>query len=283
MTHSSPMALFMIQEYDWMPALEELLGELGIHVDRVDSIQELSARWTEDPPLWIVVEADLARVLADHWSPLARRRRSSPSILIVSQGLLEDLGEVEEKLAAFSSSVRTVSPVEIPGELTRSLGPNRPGTGPAKLNPATILCVDDDPRCLKALARRLVRHGYQVHASSSGPQAIEAAARVRPDLAIVDVRMPDMGGLELTERFSRISSKMLPVVLLTGSDSEETAVEGFRRGALYLLHKSDDPGKVLEVVDYFVGDLDEPERQVLRERLEPWTFTEQGGIHEHSD
>jgi CheY-like chemotaxis protein len=267
MKHAGPAVLFMIQDYEWMPPLEGRLSGLGILTDRVDSIRELNERWTLEPPDWVVVEADLARVMAAHLAPSAWDRSAGPSILIVSERPQEDLGEVERRLGSFSPSVRIVSSGMLFEEITGSLQRKLPKTAPSRGFPATILCVDDDTLYLKALARRLTRYGYRVHVSASASQALEAAVLLRPTLAIVDIMMPGMDGLELTERFSRMSTGPLPVVLLTGLDSEESALEGFRRGARYLLRKGCDPGKVLDVIDYFVGDLDDRKRQALKERL----------------
>lgn len=267
MKNPAPVVLFMIQEYEWIPALTGLLSELGVRVERVDSIRELQERWTKDSPDWVVVDAALSRVLAAHLTLPRGGTSTSPGLVIVSESLRENLAEVERRLARFASSVRTLSPVEVFGEISRSLQRKLPRPGATKAEPATILCVDDDPLYLKALARRLTLHGYRVLESPSASEALEAAFRARPDLAIVDILMPGTDGLELTERFSRLSSGPLPVVLLTGVDSEEAALEGFRRGARYLLRKSCDPNKVLDVVDYFVGDLDDQERRAIKERL----------------
>jgi DNA-binding response OmpR family regulator len=267
MIDSAPAVLLMIQDYDWMPQLEGRLRQSGIRVDRVDSIRELEERWTRESPDWIVVGADVSGVVAAHLAPPASNRNSDSSILVVSENFQQDQGETQRKLGHLSPSVRIVSPEMVFGEISGSLQGKLLKGVPSGRYPATILCVDDDPLYLRGLTRRLTRYGYRVHASPSSTQALEAAVLLRPTLAIVDIRMPGMDGLELTERFSEMSTGPLPVVLLTGLDSEQTALEGFRRGARYLLRKSCNPGKVLDVVDYFVGDLNEREREALKERL----------------
>ncbi len=60
-----------------------------------------------------------------------------------------------------------------------------------------ILIVDDEPGILHALARILGRR-HHVTTVASGPLALEQAPRLRPDLAIVDIRMPEMSGFEVT-------------------------------------------------------------------------------------
>lgn len=130
-----------------------------------------------------------------------------------------------------------------------------------------ILCVDDDSPYLRSLERTLSRHGYRVQSCGSASDALEAAARNRPDLAIVDIMMPGMDGIELTGRLSRWDGGPIPVVLLTGLSSQESLYQGFTEGARYLLEKPCEPRKILDVVDYFAGDLDEEERRKLKERL----------------
>jgi DNA-binding response OmpR family regulator len=130
-----------------------------------------------------------------------------------------------------------------------------------------ILCVDDDSPYLRALERALTRRGYRVLACGSASDALKAVSKDRPALAIVDIMMPGMDGLQLTGRLSHWDGGSIPVVLLTGLSSDETMYHGFTEGARYLLEKPCEPGKILDVVDYFAGDLDEEERRKLKERL----------------
>ena len=63
--------------------------------------------------------------------------------------------------------------------------------------PAHILVVDDDRLVLASIGRGLRDAGYRVSVAGNGDDALEIAARDRPDLALLDVRMPGIGGLEL--------------------------------------------------------------------------------------
>lgn len=130
-----------------------------------------------------------------------------------------------------------------------------------------ILCVDDDTPYLRSLERSLTRHGYRVLACGSASDALEAVSKDRPALAIVDIMMPGMGGLELTGRLSHWAGGSIPVVLLTGLSSDETLYHGFTEGARYVIEKACEPAKILDVVDYFAGDLDPEGRRKLKERL----------------
>ena len=130
-----------------------------------------------------------------------------------------------------------------------------------------ILCVDDDSPYLRSHERTLARHGYRVRACGSASDALDAVSQDRPALAVVDIMMPGMDGLELSHHLSPWDGGPIPVVLLRGLVSEETRYRGFAEGARYRVEKPCEPARILDVVDYFAGDLDREERLRLKERL----------------
>lgn len=139
-----------------------------------------------------------------------------------------------------------------------------PAPGPA----AFVLCVDDDPRLLDSLQRLLTRSGYRVGAFTDPARALDSAAGRRPDLAIVDVMMPGMSGLKLAEEILAAHDGRVPVVLLSARGERWDIAEGYRHGAAYYLTKPCAPRSVLNIVDYLVGDLDRPERELIESELE---------------
>ena len=102
---------------------------------------------------------------------------------------------------------------------------------------ATILCVDDDGLFLNAVTRALARKGYHVIPCETPQRALEALSRGRPDAAIVDVMMPGMDGLELTERIQRLSKAQVPVILLSAAGGDAAVGRGMRSGARFYLTK----------------------------------------------
>ena len=70
-------------------------------------------------------------------------------------------------------------------------------TLPPASKPARVLVVDDDRPMLESMARGLTRAGYEVVEATSGEQALQLALSCQPDIAVLDVRMPGMSGLEL--------------------------------------------------------------------------------------
>lgn len=88
---------------------------------------------------------------------------------------------------------------------------------------ARILLVDDDELIRRVVHPMLSRDGHEVVEQSSGREAIQAAAEERFDLAIVDVIMPDKGGLETTLELRQALAR-LPVILITGKVTVDTEV-----------------------------------------------------------
>ncbi len=101
---------------------------------------------------------------------------------------------------------------------------------------ARVLVVDDDAVTCQLLSEVLERDGITVVWETSPRRALASVCERSVDLAILDVRMPEMGGLELLERLrERIPS--LPVIIMTGFGSVDTAVEAITSGAVDYVSK----------------------------------------------
>ena len=97
-----------------------------------------------------------------------------------------------------------------------------------------ILFVDDEPAILKSLGDYFEKLGHEVHRADNGKNGIAAFERARPDVTILDLKLPDISGLEVLEAIRR---KNATVVMLTGYGEIETAVEAMRLGAENFLTK----------------------------------------------
>jgi DNA-binding response OmpR family regulator len=89
--------------------------------------------------------------------------------------------------------------------------------------------VDDSAEARDAARRALGREGIQVEQASDGTTALDAVARLAPDLILLDLAMPGMGGLELLARLRRTST--VPVIVLSGRDEESVRVMALNMGA----------------------------------------------------
>jgi two-component system, OmpR family, response regulator MprA len=95
---------------------------------------------------------------------------------------------------------------------------------------ARILVVDDDPQLREALTRALELDDYQVATASNGAQALEAISAHRPDVVVLDVMMPYVGGLDVC-RTLRERKDRLPILVLTARDEVGDRVAGLDAGA----------------------------------------------------
>jgi two-component system response regulator ChvI len=95
--------------------------------------------------------------------------------------------------------------------------------------PQTIALVDDDRNILTSVSMTLEAEGYAVRTYTDGAEALRALTQSPVDLAILDIKMPRMDGLELLERLRRSSD--LPVIFLTSKDDEVDELMGLRMGA----------------------------------------------------
>lgn len=99
-----------------------------------------------------------------------------------------------------------------------------------------LLVVDDDHEFRETLCSRFTRSGFEVRAAANGEEALGLAQRRNFDVAIFDMMMPGMNGLELLKRF-KVEHPECEVILLTGQGSIETAVEAMKLGAYDYLQK----------------------------------------------
>jgi len=98
-----------------------------------------------------------------------------------------------------------------------------------KTAPQLILIVDDELRMRRFIRMNLELEGYQVIEAENGIQALDQIRQFNPDLAIMDVMMPEMDGFETLKLLREIST--MPVILLTVRDDEEDITRGLSLGA----------------------------------------------------
>ncbi|HEX2829079.1 MAG TPA: fused response regulator/phosphatase [Burkholderiales bacterium] len=95
----------------------------------------------------------------------------------------------------------------------------------------SVLVVDDHPQAQALLSRFLKRMGYHVEVAGNGLEAVEAVIRERPDIVIMDVEMPVMGGYEATERIRAAAhERWLPIVFLSATPDSGALIRALERG-----------------------------------------------------
>ena len=97
-------------------------------------------------------------------------------------------------------------------------------------NGPRVLVVDDDPQLREALTRALELDGYQVTTASNGAKALDSLSNGRPDVMVLDVMMPYVGGLDVCRTLRERKDK-LPILVLTARDEVGDRVAGLDAGA----------------------------------------------------
>ncbi len=108
----------------------------------------------------------------------------------------------------------------------------------------TILIVEDDDTFRTVLVRALDGRGYDTFGVGTAGEALEAARRDSPEMAVIDLRLPDGSGLDVVREL-KVIDPSTSIVVLTGYGSIATALEAVRLGALHYLTKPTDPDRIL--------------------------------------
>jgi DNA-binding NtrC family response regulator len=114
---------------------------------------------------------------------------------------------------------------------------------------ATILVVDDELGIRDLLFEILNDEGHHVELAENAAQARSARAAARPDLVLLDIWMPDTDGVTLLKEWAATGLLNMPVIMMSGHATIETAVQATRIGALAFLEKPITMQKLLKAVD----------------------------------
>ncbi|MCD6293668.1 MAG: response regulator [Deltaproteobacteria bacterium] len=138
-----------------------------------------------------------------------------------------------------------------------------------------ILLVDDEEDLVEALAERLRNRDFDVDTALTGEDALEKLRQYNFDVAIVDVKMPGIGGIETLKAIKKMKP-LTEVIMLTGHGTVETAIEGLKNGAYDFLMKPSDMTTLLEKIGAACDRRLEQEEKINRaiaEKLStsPWS------------
>ena len=114
---------------------------------------------------------------------------------------------------------------------------------------ATILVVDDELGIRGLLSEILADEGHTIELAENAAQARAARERMRPDLVLLDIWMPDVDGITLLKEWSAAGALAMPVIMMSGHGTIDTAVEAMKFGAAAFLEKPITLQKLLRAVE----------------------------------
>ncbi len=128
---------------------------------------------------------------------------------------------------------------------------------------ARILVVDDEEIVIKSCLRILSGGGYQVEAVQDGREALRKIEEIPYDVVILDIMMPNIGGLEVLSRIKEVRPSV-DVIMMTGLSQIGTAVQAMKLGAFAYISKPFEPDEIELVVQRALE-----QRRLLQENLHP--------------
>lgn len=118
----------------------------------------------------------------------------------------------------------------------------------------TILVAEDERDIRELIAFTLQYHGFEVISAENGEQALQLAAEAKPDLLLLDVRMPRLTGYEVCQKVKeRDDLRHIPVVFLSAKGQESEIVQGRQVGAVDYILKPFSPQELAERLKAVLG------------------------------
>src|SRR5262249_8529357 len=246
-------------------ALRTELRRRGARVFMAESAEQALDRAAAEKPDVLILDDDLCRAYSgDLLEMFSERFPEAEVILLSSRGgaLTQSVGRgllFHGRRPVSTETLLELITEALPGRLKEI--PKAPEVKPM------VLCIDDDAQTLNSLTRLLERHGYRVSTIQDSREVLPKIPAIGPDMAIIDVAMPEVNGCELARKIREHYRGMFPIVMHSAKASDADRWAGFRYGADYYLPKPSEPHQILDVVDYYADKLDVEERQYLESRL----------------
>jgi two-component system cell cycle response regulator DivK len=121
------------------------------------------------------------------------------------------------------------------------------------VNRQRILVVDDDRLSLIVLRQLLTAQGYEILQSSEGWDGINRARYEQPDLIVMDIKLPDISGLDATLLLKKDDqTKAIPIIAVTGCVTPEDKANALKSGCAAFIAKPVDIGNLLRTVELFL-------------------------------
>ncbi len=138
----------------------------------------------------------------------------------------------------------------------------------------SVLIIDDDPLIRKTLSTHLSKQGFEVSLAENGEEGLVRLAEADPELVLLDIRLPDIDGLEVLRRIRQGPRRRASVVIMTAYDDMKTTVEAVKLGAFeYLVKPLDFLELDLTITKAFqVKKLEEKVDYLVQERQKEYTI-----------
>ncbi len=120
----------------------------------------------------------------------------------------------------------------------------------------SVLVVDDEPTIGEVVCRYLDRAGYETRVALDGPSALEKVRERSPDLVVLDLMLPGIGGLDVMRRIRDCERDRTAIILLTAKGEETDRIMGLRLGADDYVAKPFSPGELVARVDAVLRRVD---------------------------
>jgi DNA-binding response OmpR family regulator len=122
----------------------------------------------------------------------------------------------------------------------------------------SILIIEDDEAMSEVLAVRLDRQGFTTHTAFCGAQGLKLARSVRPDLVLLDLRLPDVDGFTICQELVDDPETCgIPVIILSGMERPDIIRRSRAAGCQYFVRKPYDPNALLVLIDRAIREADE--------------------------
>lgn len=106
------------------------------------------------------------------------------------------------------------------------------------IDPPLVMCIDDDKTQLSIYSKFLSGKGFNLDLESDPLEALDKLKRTEPDLILLDISMPHMGGFEFMEAVSKMGKReAIPVIMISGFCSEENILRAYKSGAIDFIRK----------------------------------------------
>jgi len=137
----------------------------------------------------------------------------------------------------------------------------------------SVLIVDDDAAVRKTLSSILSQAGYVVETRQNGKEALKAVEGEYFDVALIDIQLPDIKGVELLSRLKMKQPKMITIIV-TGYPSVDNAIKALNEGADGYILKPFDPAQLLETIKKILDEKNVEKIRIFMEMEKGNRFTE---------